>query len=576
MHINNFTQSQLKQDRALKSSIQSFRSGQIVHGRVTKLFPQQTAEVQIGNQKVIAKLATPLEANQTYWLQVQPGEGKVHLKVVTMDGGSALKETTNSFLGLLKQLQLPTPKENVELLKFFMKEQLPITKELLQSASALVKGTTNNGQALEAMKEMILKDLPMTKSVLFATMEGAKQEPLQSQLQQFKALLAEQPLSNTGSRLFSFINELTLTEKEKVSRQMVTQLLTTWLNGGANEKSQQALTILQKFAVIGQSEEQSPLTSLSNEMKASLYRSVKNESTNQFDQLSTYKLLTLLNGERNKGAELQVYDKFLSLKEQLLHGVTGQRNEGAANALPAEIPQLTRQETTMIATILKDVQAEMVKWENSHAFTDHLRQLVKSIGLNYERDFSQLLKGENALEKGEENSLKSLLLKIIAENPAPPLKEAAEQLLNKITSIQLLSHESGPIQQFVMQVPLSFWNKTTDLTIQWSGKKKENGEIDPDYCRVLFYLDLEYLNEVIVDMQNQNRILNVAIYNDTDGIQAAASPFLERLKDNLAQLDYQLSSLQFHRTKEREMEETQKIMKHHFEPSSYTGVDIRI
>ena len=27
--------------------------------------------------------------------------------------------------------------------------------------------------------------------------------------------------------------------------------------------------------------------------------------------------------------------------------------------------------------------------------------------------------------------------------------------------------------------------------MQWSGRKKENGQIDPSFCRVLFYLELE-------------------------------------------------------------------------------------
>ncbi|MGG0411496.1 hypothetical protein [Peribacillus simplex] len=50
---------------------------------MNKVFPNQTAEVQISHQKMIATLGIPLRTGEKYWFQVQhPIEGKVVLKVL--------------------------------------------------------------------------------------------------------------------------------------------------------------------------------------------------------------------------------------------------------------------------------------------------------------------------------------------------------------------------------------------------------------------------------------------------------------------------------------------------------------
>ena len=43
-----------------------------------------------------------------------------------------------------------------------------------------------------------------------------------------------------------------------------------------------------------------------------------------------------------------------------------------------------------------------------------------------------------------------------------------------------------------MQVPLEFFGKRIDSTLQWNGRMKEDGKIDPDFARILFYLDLGF------------------------------------------------------------------------------------
>ena len=98
----------------------------------------------------------------------------------------------------------------------------------------------------------------------------------------------------------------------------------------------------------------------------------------------------------------------------------------------------------------------------------------------------------------------------------------AEKLLDKITGLQLLGQESGPILQQVVQIPLHIQNKMVDLTLQWNGRRKENSnEIDPAFCRVLFYLELETLQDTFVDMQVQNRIIKITVMNENQNLKYA-------------------------------------------------------
>ena len=167
------------------------------------------------------------------------------------------------------------------------------------------------------------------------------------------------------------------------------------------------------------------------------------------------------------------------------------------------------------------------------------------MGFSYEHEVAQFLKHPDGKNLLRNEQLKPLLIDFLNENPTGSATEVAEKILHKITGLQLFAQESGPIQQFVVQLPLSIWEKQMDVTIQWSGRKKENGQIDPSFCRVLFYLELENLHDTIVDMQVQNRILKITVMNENEYIKQLAEPFIKELKENLKRMNYTLSTVDF-------------------------------
>lgn len=69
---------------------------------------------------------------------------------------------------------------------------------------------------------------------------------------------------------------------------------------------------------------------------------------------------------------------------------------------------------------------------------------------------------------------------------------------------------------------------------------KENGKIDANYARVLFYLNMEALEETMVDMQVQNRIITIHLYNNQPQLENLAEPLKAVLKR-----DYQIKTISY-------------------------------
>lgn len=88
----------------------ALKQGQVFHGTIKQLYPDQMAEVQVGNQKLIAKLEVPLKAGDAHFFQVTGTNPQTELKVVT---GSMAQTTSPSqqISQLLESMNLPKTTE---------------------------------------------------------------------------------------------------------------------------------------------------------------------------------------------------------------------------------------------------------------------------------------------------------------------------------------------------------------------------------------------------------------------------------------------------------------------------------
>ncbi|WP_148629559.1 hypothetical protein [Bacillus sp. E214] len=176
----------------------------------------------------------------------------------------------------------------------------------------------------------------------------------------------------------------------------------------------------------------------------------------------------------------------------------------------------------------------------------------------------------------ETSIVKDTLIQLTAEKTPIQLKNQAEAILTRLAAFQLLSQETGPLQNVFMQIPVPLTSVKGDLTLQWTGRKREDGTIDPAYCRIVFYLELAHLKETVIDMNIQNRIISLKIWTgEKKEANIAASSLVTILKENLEEKGYILSTVKI-ADFSQEKSVNSEISKSYYPSFGYTGVDYKI
>lgn len=608
----------------------SLRPGQIINGKILKLFPDQIAEIQIGNQKMIAQLEASLSANERYWFQVQPGEGKVRLKVLA--SGSEEGKQPESITKILGEFSLPANKENLELVRFFVKEQLPVSKEILQQASEWLRNVNPRSSGLEAIKTIISRGLPLSDGTFLALYTANKEPSIMLLMENLLQAFEKEVNSETSIKIKNLLNEMVPSNKNIAAGLILGQIAGTWLKDNESE-GQAAFRLLQHAGMISVQESenmvlQRMLSNLQNydndDIPAELQIAKKVISLYQLGESAAAKELIegyslenssgpfSKNGSMNDLADslrqlfagaavkdnrqesLQAFKKIIAtILERsddtvtidkglsILLGGKDLVNAGAELLKAAgnvQMAGLSDQQAVLLGKVVNDIEQSIAlsDTESAALTTEKIKFFLSSLGLSYERQLAEAFKGsfEGNLQPAE--SLKQHLIHLLAEHPPRAVNEAAEQLLNKITGFQLLSQEAGPIQQLIVQIPFNLGGKMSELTVQWSGQKTEEGKISADFCRVLFYLKLEHLDDTIIDMQVQNRIMSMQVINQHSAIKKMSEEFLPMLKTKLAEVNYHLSAVNFLEPGAPKPSGEHKKLADLYSKKDYSRVDIKI
>src|SRR5690625_937251 len=129
------------------------RDGQIVQGKILKIHPNNRAEIQIGQNKMVAEITTPLSVGRQYFFQVQTSDQLVQLKVI---GEHLRQDASENMMHLLQQLGLKATKVNMQFIQLLMNEKVPFNKSELQQALQLLDKCANKMEAIQTLKEMLL------------------------------------------------------------------------------------------------------------------------------------------------------------------------------------------------------------------------------------------------------------------------------------------------------------------------------------------------------------------------------------------------------------------------------------
>jgi len=633
MTSTSFNPIQIQQTNLEQTQPLALKQGQVFHGTIKKLYPDQMAEIQVGQNKLFAKLETPLKAFDSHFFQVTNMNPQAEVKVVS--GPIQQSQTTTQQLNqLLDTMNLPKTQEMQQVLTHFVKNQLPLSKETLLQAENWMKNlpeSVTKEVALQSIQKIIELKMPFTNEVFKGLLFGSKVNGMSSAISNLTTLLSQdtsvngslksnileqlrmisKPLaSETGGVILAKAVEILFNQSESATvKSQVLQLLKdaeivpkgatveNWLtqsfkqhqNASKESTRQPVSQLLQNVMTSKPSDAQQVIKQLQTWL--SNQESIPQEQKAQLQQLvSRFETLP------NSAASLELFAK--QLHQQLVKGVTSQLtlestsiqvntsnkeqllallkpdtgNSQLVQSTLSNLLKIAEQSNSITAQSMQlQAETEVLSSLEGKMMGEAIKTVIKSLGMSYEAALNSKFSDVQELAQ----SLKPQLL-LLSQDPqsSAAVKEAADNILSRLNGMQLTSGENGPQHQLVMQIPLQFLGKQTEATVQWNGRMKKNGKIDANYARILFYLDMEALEETMVDMQVQNRIITINVYNNQPQLEEFAEPLKETLKNGLLSKNYQLSGLFV-----KPFENTtapQVTMKQNTESKISSGVDIRI
>ena len=629
MTATSFNPIQMQQN-AMTSTNQplALKQGQVFHGTIKQLYPDQMAEIQVGNQKFIAKLEVPLKAGDAHFFQVTGTNPQTELKIVT--GPMAQASTPSQQINqLLESMNLPKSAEMQQLLGHFMKAQLPISKEQMLQAEMWLKALPegiSKVDALQTIQKMIELKMPMINDVFQALMSGQKTSGMTAIMDNFAQLLAKDTTLSESLRqnLMQQVQAIAKPFEVETGSAVLARLLQSLTNRAAtmNEKMQ-ALSMLKESGILPQ---QATLQNWSKMNEAKAFQPIqqagqviqtilatKPENARQLvEQLKSWtesqNLLT--NGQKQQINQLvdrfnqlpvskQTLDVFAKqMQDQLLKAFTQNTadrlftQDAHTLSMKDHLLSLFKQEANspsqtealmrnlvknsidssqpFIQQVVTQAEALVQNSMDSKAMEHALKTVLKNLGISYEATLGNKSADLHMIA----HQLKPQLHTLLQETNIPPqMKEAAEMLMTRMNGMQLSSGENGHQHQLIMQVPLEFFGKKMDATLQWNGRMKDNGKIDANYARVLFYLQMASMQETVIDMQVQNRVVTVTVFNENSEIQSLAEPLKAALKIGLAEKNYQLSGVFIKQFDKGQTEKVGPVVEQREEQS---GVDIRV
>ncbi|WP_404804350.1 hypothetical protein [Lysinibacillus sp. S1] len=629
MTATSFNPIQMQQN-AMTSTNQplALKQGQVFHGTIKQLYPDQMAEIQVGNQKFIAKLEVPLKAGDAHFFQVTGTNPQTELKIVT--GPMAQASTPSQQINqLLESMNLPKSAEMQQLLGHFMKAQLPISKEQMLQAEMWLKALPegiSKVDALQTIQKMIELKMPMMNDVFQALMSGQKTSGMTAIMDNFAQLLAKDTTLSESLRqnLMQQVQAIAKPFEVETGSAVLARLLQSLTNSSAtmNEKMQ-ALSMLKESGILPQ---QATLQNWSKMNEAKAFQPIqqagqviqtilatKPENARQLvEQLKSWtESQNLLTNEQKQQIN-QLVDRFnqlpvskqtldvfakqmqdqllkaftqntadrlftqdahtLSMKDHLLSLFKQEANSPSQNeALMRNLVKNSIDSSQpFIQQVVTQAEALVQNSMDSKAMEHALKTVLKNLGISYEATLGSKSADLHMIA----HQLKPQLHTLLQETNIPPqMKEAAEMLMTRMNGMQLSSGENGHQHQLIMQVPLEFFGKKMDATLQWNGRMKDNGKIDANYARVLFYLQMASMQETVIDMQVQNRVVTVTVFNENSEIQSLAEPLKAALKIGLAEKNYQLSGVFIKQFDKGQTEKVDPVVEQREEQS---GVDIRV
>lgn len=286
--------------------------------------------------------------------------------------------------------------------------------------------------------------------------------------------------------------------------------------------------------------------------------------------LDTYK-----NNEQVQDVLKELIQRRLPLTDSIFKAIYSKNTESQSKLISNLINELQKQENftdtyTMLRNFIKPGPMQSNNYfeaEPKELFLRHLHQFLANSGFDYE----YTIRNQGDITQP---SIKSYLLQMLSVDGEHQIH--AEKLLHYLNGMQLNTiHETDNFIQVNFNLPGEVLGLNEDLNLELKSKKSEKGTIDPNYCRIYFHLELEYLQETIIDMHIQQRNVTITVYNNVEGLKQETIPLQKRLKSGLEKLNYHLTNVLF-KPIPFESNISSTALNKDYNISNFTGVDFRI
>ncbi|MFD1067589.1 hypothetical protein [Oceanobacillus locisalsi] len=525
--------------------LQNLKTGDVLQGTVKQLFPNHRAAIQMQGQQLVAQLEASLSVGGKYFFQVDSIEGNTpELKVITEEQQSGQQITRQ----LLQQLGIKESKLSVRLIKALVREQVPIQKnELLQALQYIQENKISPQQAQPALMQLMKMRIPVTHAS-FQAVQAIQNDSISDSLAslerslpsgQYPMLQAELehvlrgfPSEQSAVRavftadaqaakpvLFPFLQELGLVSKV-LNKQGWLNMLQQWSPSASQDLSSQTA-----FAL--------PFTSSFEGAKEQLQSILGNQK----QLITEAKVLqeALIQGNntaaQSKENLTMVFPRYFAKQAP----VTPEMEAVVRPLLEALIEPKNYQALERLMHIWTASNESSIHHPKEQ-FLQRMLWTLRDAGLN----------AENALKSDAPHTtqFKHLLLEMLQNNGGGPGRENAQQLVHLLNGMQINNlHDNSYVMQANIQIPSQKFGLSKDIDLHFEGKKTADGNIDPEYCRIIFDLELHKMKETIVDLHVHKNALAITIYNDQDTTPILVDKLRPDLQEALDKMNYQVTSV---------------------------------
>ncbi|TYS32620.1 glycosyltransferase [Bacillus pumilus] len=545
----------------------------LILGKVLKMLGDDTALVQIGSTKIKAQLAAQLKADAFYWFQFeQEGGGSLNKLRPVQQFDQDPKTLKDAAAKLLEGLSLKGGLENILTATAFLKEKSVINEAELKTAVKWIEQFQGADvkKGLQALLFALKKDLPIQQGVLQSILAVKSSSALHQDMTALLERLTQLPKHSDATQALTQAVRSVIDAETTVHAEKLLSVLLAAREGGTKQGGSISGT---SQPTLPESKGNSQAPILQERQAAQVLQSNVQQSTSPKElQIPLQQIERILTSLTKQSADGQ-QDPNLKQLTSLLQGFqqAGSQPDAKASVLQKEFPFLSKTETKALAQVMQQTEPTL---SNKTDVLDLLMTMKKAIGVRDEIGMMKLLeKGSQDVKSQELHQLKLVLNDARQADLPEPVKKEVDQLFHRLNGQLFVQQENQTVSQMMVSYPLFSKHSVQDLTFILKGHKKKDGSIDISQCRLMFYLNMENLEETLIDCTIQQKVMSITVETGHE-LQGTINPMIPAVRENLNALGYSLTGITA--KKRQEPVDPSHFLDEHFHKISEKGLDLRV